>query len=316
MRNATTTTIAPTGTISIIAGASSGIEPIFAVAHVRRVLDGESLPEMHALFIQAAKKHGFYSKELAAEISKTGSVQGVDVVPNHIQKIFKTSHDISPEWHIKIQAAFQKYTDNAVSKTVNCAASATREDVAQVYLSAYSAGCKGVTIYRNGSRGQQVLNVGTLLREASKIAPRARPERTTGSTERIRTGCGKLYVTVNSDDAGICEVFAQMGKTGGCASSQIEAAGRLVSLALRSGVKADAIVKQLIGIRCPSPSWQNGKIVLSCPDAMAQVLKNITGIDISESSDVMMGVCPECSSVMVHEEGCMVCHACGFSKCS
>ncbi|TFH00753.1 MAG: vitamin B12-dependent ribonucleotide reductase [Calditrichales bacterium] len=316
MRNATTTTIAPTGTISIIAGASSGIEPIFAVAHVRRVLDGESLPEMHALFIQAAKKHGFYSKELAAEISKTGSVQGIDAVPNHIQKIFKTSHDISPEWHIKIQAAFQKYTDNAVSKTVNCAASATREDVAQVYLSAHDAGCKGVTIYRDGSRGQQVLNVGIVPREASKIAPRARPERTTGSTERIRTGCGKLYVTVNSDEAGICEVFAQMGKTGGCASSQIEAAGRLVSLALRSGVKADAIVKQLIGIRCPSPSWQNGKIVLSCPDAMAQVLKNITGIDISESSDVMMGVCPECSSVMVHEEGCMVCHACGFSKCS
>ncbi|MEW6672585.1 MAG: vitamin B12-dependent ribonucleotide reductase [Thermodesulfobacteriota bacterium] len=316
MRNATTTTIAPTGTISIIAGTSSGIEPIFAVAHVRRVLDGESLPEMHALFIQAAKKHGFYSKELAAEISKTGSVQGIDAVPNHIKKVFKTSHDISPEWHIKIQAAFQKYTDNAVSKTVNFAAGATREDVAQVYLSAYSAGCKGVTIYRDGSRGQQVLNVGTAVREASKIAPRPRPERTTGMTERIRTGCGKLYVTVNSDDEGICEVFAQMGKTGGCASSQIEAAGRLVSLALRSGVKADAIVKQLIGIRCPSPSWQNGKIVLSCPDAMAQVLKNITGVDISESSDAMMGVCPECSSVMVHEEGCMVCHACGFSKCS
>ena len=158
--------------------------------------------------------------------------------------------------------------------------------------------------------------MGTVLRDSSKIAPRARPERTTGTTERIRTGCGKLYVTVNSDDEGICEVFAQMGKTGGCASSQIEAAGRLVSLALRSGVKADAIVKQLIGIRCPSPSWQNGKIALSCPDAMAQVLKNITGVDISESSDVMMGVCPECSSVMVHEEGCMVCHSCGFSKCS
>jgi len=316
MRNVTTTTIAPTGTISIIAGTSSGIEPIFAVAHVRRVLDGESLPEMHALFIKAAKKNGFYSKELAAEISKTGSVQAVDSIPDAVKRIFKTSHDITPEWHIKIQAAFQKYTDNAVSKTVNFAAGATHEDVANVYLSAYGAGCKGVTIYRDGSREQQVLNVGAVLRDVSKIVPRARPERTTGTTERIQTGCGKLYVTVNSDEEGICEVFAQMGKTGGCASSQIEAAGRLVSLALRSGVKADAIVKQMIGIRCPSPSWQNGKIVLSCPDAMAQVLKNITGVAISERGDIMMGICPECSSVMVHEEGCMVCHSCGFSKCS
>jgi ribonucleoside-diphosphate reductase alpha chain len=158
--------------------------------------------------------------------------------------------------------------------------------------------------------------MGTVNREDSKIAPRPRPERTTGITERIKTGCGKLYVTVNSDEEGICEVFAQMGKTGGCASSQIEAAGRLISLALRSGVKADAIVKQLIGIRCPSPSWQNGKIVLSCPDATAQVLKSIIGIEVSDNGGSVMGVCPECSGVMTPEEGCLVCHSCGFSKCS
>ncbi|MFC1816298.1 adenosylcobalamin-dependent ribonucleoside-diphosphate reductase, partial [Thermodesulfobacteriota bacterium] len=315
MRNATTTTIAPTGTISIIAGTSSGIEPIFAVAHVRHVLDGELLPEMHSLFIKAARAEKFYSKELAAEIAKTGSVQHIKAVPDHSKRLFKTSHDISPEWHVKIQAAFQKYTDNAVSKTVNFPAEATLDDVAKVYLSAYETGCKGVTIYRDGSRGQQVLNKGTVRREASKIAPRPRPERTSGITERIRTGCGKLYVTINSDDEGICEVFAQMGKTGGCASSQIEAAGRLVSLALRSGVKADAIVKQLVGIRCPSPSWQNGIVALSCPDAMAQVLKHFSGVDIAESG-AMMGVCPECSGVMTHEEGCLVCHSCGFSKCS
>lgn len=315
MRNATTTTIAPTGTISIIAGASSGIEPLFAVAHVRRVLDGKELPEMHPLFVKLAKKDGFYSKELAGEIARKGTVQNVEGVPDRIKGLFRTSHDISPEWHVKIQAAFQRFTDNAVSKTVNFPAGATREDVKKVYLLAYDNGCKGLTIYRYGSRDHQVLNIGQEPPGADKIAPRPRPPRTRGLTERIGTGCGKLYVTVNSDEAGMCEVFAQMGKTGGCASSQIEAAGRLISLALRSGVKADAIMKQLIGIRCPSPCWQNGKIVLSCPDAIAQVLKSITHSDVVENNPIM-GVCPECGGVVSHQEGCLVCHGCGFSKCS
>jgi ribonucleoside-diphosphate reductase alpha chain len=315
MRNASTTTIAPTGTISIIAGTSSGIEPIFAVAHIKRILDGEFLPEMNPLFIKIAKKGGFYSKALVKEIVKTGSVQSAETVPDHVQRLFMTSHDISPEWHIKIQSAFQKYTDNAVSKTVNFPAHATKEDVEKVYLLAYKNGCKGVTIYRYGSRAQQVLNIGSEQNESSKIAPRPRPERTYGVTERISTGCGKLYVTINSDEQGMCEVFAQMGKTGGCASSQIEAAGRLISLALRSGVKVDSIVKQLTGIRCPSPSWQNGKMVLSCPDAIAQVLKLLTNPAFVEST-AMMGVCPECGAVMYHVEGCLVCHSCGFTKCS
>ncbi len=314
MRNATTTTIAPTGTISLIAGTSSGIEPVFAVAHVRHVLDGASLPEMHPLFVKIARKKGFYSKKLAAEIARSGSVQQLETVPTDIRNVFKTAHDISPEWHIRIQAAFQKYTDNAVSKTVNFSKEATHADVEAVYLSAYRSGCKGVTIYRDGSREQQVLHAGLRKKEAPQIAPRPRPERTTGLTERISTGCGKLYVTINSDDEGMCEVFAQMGKTGGCASSQIEAAGRLISLALRSGVKADAIIKQLIGIRCPSPSWQNGKMTLSCPDAMAQVLKNVTNSELEEPRSVM-GICPDCSGVMNHEGGCLVCHSCGYSKC-
>ncbi|MBW2200627.1 MAG: vitamin B12-dependent ribonucleotide reductase [Deltaproteobacteria bacterium] len=315
MRNASTTTIAPTGTISIIAGTSSGIEPIFAVAHIKRILDGESLPEMNPLFIKIAKKEGFYSQALVKEIVKTGSVQSADAVTDHVKRLFMTSHDIAPEWHIKIQSTFQKYTDNAVSKTVNFPAHATKEDVEKVYLLAYKNGCKGVTIYRYGSRAQQVLNIGSEQNESSKIAPRPRPERTYGVTERISTGCGKLYVTINSDEQGMCEVFAQMGKTGGCASSQIEAAGRLISLALRSGVKVDSIVKQLTGIRCPSPAWQNGKMVLSCPDAIAQVLKLLTNPDFIEST-AMMGVCPECGAVMYHVEGCLVCHSCGFAKCS
>ena len=315
MRNATTTTIAPTGTISIIAGTSSGIEPLFAVAHTRRVLDGKELSEIHPLFLKMAKKEGFYSKALVERIAEAGTLKGFEEIPEPVRRLFRTSHDISPEWHVRIQAAFQRYTDNAVSKTVNFPAEATMEDVEKVYLAAYEQGCKGVTIYRYGSRHHQVLSLGKESEESTRIAPRPRPIRTRGLTERISTGCGKLYVTVNTDENGLCEVFAQMGKTGGCASSQIEAAGRLISLALRSGVKAEAIIKQLIGIRCPSPCWQNGKIVLSCPDAIAQVLKNITASELTEK-DPMTGVCPECGSVLAHEEGCMVCRACGFSKCS
>jgi ribonucleoside-diphosphate reductase alpha chain len=315
MRNATTTTIAPTGTISIIAGTSSGIEPLFAIAHKKRILDGDMLTEIHPKFLKTAKKEGFYSEALVEQILVAGSIQTIESVPNKIKRLFKTSHDISPDWHVRIQAAFQKYTDNAVSKTVNFPAEATPEDVERVYRLAYQLKCKGVTIYRYGSREKQVLNIGTGDETVDKISPRPRPERTTGFTDRIRTGCGKLYVTINSDEKGICEVFAQMGKTGGCASSQIEAAGRLISLALRSGVKADALVKQLTGIRCPSPSWQNGKMVLSCPDAIAHILRNC--VDIAhDQQTTMMGVCPECNSVLFHEEGCLVCHSCGFSKCS
>ncbi len=315
MRNATTTTIAPTGTISIIAGASSGIEPLFAIAHVRHVLDGKALPEMHPLFIKAARQGGFYTKNLAQQVAEKGTIQGFDQIPDAIKNLFRTSHDIAPEWHIKIQAAFQRFTDNAVSKTVNCPADATRQDVENIYLMAHQEGCKGVTIYRYGSRGRQVLNIGLDHGETIEIAPRPRPEQTHGVTQRISTGCGKLYVTINSDEHGMCEVFAQMGKTGGCASSQIEAAGRLISLALRSGVKGEAIIKQLIGIRCPNSSWQNGKMVLSCPDAIAQVLKKTVDSDFVENPG-MMGVCPECSGVLTHAEGCLVCHGCGYTKCS
>ncbi|HDL07936.1 MAG TPA: vitamin B12-dependent ribonucleotide reductase [Desulfobacteraceae bacterium] len=314
MRNATTTTIAPTGTISIIAGTSGGIEPIFAVTQIRRMLSGKSFYEIHPLFIEIAKKEGFYTKELSKQIDQKGSLQLVDTIPDHVKKLFKTSHEISPKWHLEIQAAFQKHTDNAVSKTVNFPADATIEDVKKVYLSAYEKGCKGITIYRYGSRENQVLNTGIKRRESVKIAPRSRPRRTQGITERISTGCGKLYVTVNSDQEGICEVFAKMGKTGGCASSQIEAAGRLISLALRSGVKVDAIVKQLTGIRCPFPSWQCGNMVLSCPDAIAQVLKNLSETDFVEKGPAT-SICPECNNPMSHEEGCLICHSCGFSRC-
>ncbi|MBA3028100.1 MAG: vitamin B12-dependent ribonucleotide reductase [Desulfobacteraceae bacterium] len=320
MRNATTTTIAPTGTISLLADTSSGIEPIFAVCHTRHVLDGKTLIQTHPLFVQLAKEHKFYSKQLIMDIAEKGSVQHLAEIPHQIKELFKTSHEISAQQHVRIQSAFQKHTDNAVSKTINFPNSASENEIRQAYIQAYQSGCKGLTIYRYGSRDKQVLNIGekspeTLRPCSSEIVPRPRPERTSGMTQRITTGCGNLYVTVNYDEQGMCEVFAQMGKTGGCASSQIEAAGRLASLALRSGIKVDAIIKQLVGIRCPSPAWRNGGMVLSCPDAIAHVLKNVTHSELSETGG-MLGVCPECGNVLVHAEGCMVCHSCGFSKCS
>ncbi len=325
MRNATVTTVAPTGTISIIAGCSSGVEPIFAVAYERRVLDGEALFEMHPVFEKVAKQNGFYSNKLAEQIAETGSIQNIKGIHDKIKRLFVTAHDIAPEWHIQIQAAFQKFTDNAVSKTVNFPHDATPEDIENVYRLAYQTGCKGVTIYRYGSRDRQVLNIGReQARQAAEteaklarpgIVPRVRPVRTKGFTERINTGCGKLYVTINEDDQGICEVFAQMGKTGGCASSQIEAAGRLISLALRSGVKLEAIVKQITGIRCPSPIWQNAKMVLSCPDAMSRVINNYTQISTTDMP-ALMGACPDCGGALEHEGGCLVCRSCGFSRCS
>ncbi|MBW1982469.1 MAG: vitamin B12-dependent ribonucleotide reductase [Deltaproteobacteria bacterium] len=313
MRNATTTTIAPTGTISIIAGASSGIEPIFAVTFLRKVLDGQELLEVHPLFRQIAEERGFYSDSLMKEIAEKGSLQDIANIPEDVKRLFVTAHDINPEWHIRIQAAFQEYTDNAVSKTINFPHSATREDVRSAYLLAYHSGCKGLTIYRDGSRETQVLNIQRKA-EAPQVVPRPRPERTYGVTQRMSTGCGKLYVTINNDDLGICEVFAQMGKAGGCANSQIEATGRLISLALRSGVKIESILKQLMGIRCPSPVWQNGEMVLSCSDAIAKVLNEYTDSGFNNMI-AEMGACPDCGAAVEHEGGCIVCRSCGFSRC-
>ncbi|HVO83710.1 MAG TPA: vitamin B12-dependent ribonucleotide reductase [Syntrophobacteria bacterium] len=313
LRNATTTTIAPTGTISIIAGVSSGIEPIFAVSFVRKVLDGQELVEVHPLFRKAAQEGGFSGEELFKDIAKKGSIQEIDGIPERVKRLFVCSHDINPEWHIRIQAAFQAHTDNAVSKTINFANAATKEDVRKAYLLAYRSGCKGLTIYRDGSRDKQVLNI-QRQSEPQQVAPRPRPERTYGVTQRSSTGCGKIYVTINRDELGICEVFAQMGKGGGCANSQIEATGRLISLALRSGVKVESILKQLMGIRCPSPVWQNGQMTLSCSDAIAKVLNEYSQSGFTQMI-AEMGACPDCGAAVEHESGCLVCRSCGFSRC-
>lgn len=328
MRNATTTTIAPTGTISIIANASSGIEPLFAVSYIRKVLDGSELVEAHPLFVEAMKEAGRYSPELMARLAESGSVQNDPDVPEDVKKIFLTSMDVTPEEHISVQAAFQKHTDNAVSKTINFPEEASIEDVQEAYRLAWQKGLKGLTIYRYGSRPIQVLNLKKDKKKAEKaviqkavttagngkIAPRPRPLRTRGLTERVNTGCGHLYVTVNWDEQDFCEVFTQMGKAGGCAACQLEAESRLISLALRAGISPDAIVKQLAGIRCPQPTWQEGGQILSCPDAVAKVLKAAGNLDIESDQETIM-TCPECGAALEPEEGCLLCRSCGFSKC-
>ncbi len=360
IRNATTTTIAPTGTISIIAGCSSGVEPLFAVSYTRTVMDNDELAEVHPLFRMACEQRGVYSNKLMMDIAEAGSVRHVDQVPEDMRKLFVTAHDITPECHIRMQAAFQKHVDNAVSKTVNFRHDATIDDVETVYRLAYSLGCKGVTIYRDGSRENQVLAVNKDAKEAAPAAapqpaqpsalfrvdergyhvPRERPSVTKGRTERIITGCGNLYVTINEDENGPCEVFTQMGKSGGCAASQSEAVSRLISLCLRSGIDPKQIVKHLRGIRCHTPSWQNGGMIMSCPDALGLVMdrylrwaeKNpaeaaapeqqqsmaAMAEKISstlEARDQMVGACPDCGGAVEHDSGCIVCRICGFSKC-
>ncbi|NLM20906.1 MAG: vitamin B12-dependent ribonucleotide reductase [Peptococcaceae bacterium] len=334
LRNATLTTIAPTGTISMICGVSSGVEPLFAVAYTKTVMDGTPLIEVNPLFEQYAKQYGFYSQELMEKISKQGTLAGLTEIPEWIRKIFVTAQEIEPEWHIRIQAAFQKYTDNAVSKTINFANSATTEDVARAYRLAYELGCKGITVYRDGSRQEQVLSTGTLGKkqdvspqQVNTIIPRPRPTVTVGVTEKVKIGCGNLYVSVNADDQSICEVFTNTGRAGGCAS-QSEATARLISIAMRSGISVDAIIEQISGIRCPACIRREGVNVTSCPDAISRVIKKYRDIGLNNSLAVVQpsqaktkakdkegNACPECGRPVNHESGCVVCIHCGYSKC-
>ncbi|MBT3754991.1 MAG: vitamin B12-dependent ribonucleotide reductase [Candidatus Cloacimonetes bacterium] len=336
IRNATTTTIAPTGTISMICNTSGGVEPQFSLVYVKNVMDGNKLLYINPHFEKVIKDAGIYSSELMEKVADEGSVAHIDEIPEEIKKVFVTSHDISPKWHLRMQGAFQKYVDNAVSKTINFTKEATKEEIKMAYELAYELGCKGVTVYRDGSRENQVLNVGKEVKETKtnghRVAPRERPEITTGMTQKIETGCGHLYVTINSDEKGACEIFTQMGKVGGCASAQLEAIARLTSLLLRSNVKVSSIARQLKGIRCPSPMWSNGEIVTSCADSIAKSLevfltldkdtvKNIKKINKKASakpkrqSTSSMRICPDCGSTVEHTEGCLKCNSCGWSKC-
>jgi ribonucleoside-diphosphate reductase alpha chain len=322
IRNATVTTIAPTGTISIIANASSGIEPIFAVSFVRQVLDNNILVEVHPMFEKMAKERGIYSEALMQKIAEQGSIQEIEEIPDDLRNLFVTAHDITPEDHIRMQAAFQKNTDNAVSKTVNFPKTATVDEVKKVYELAYQLDCKGVTIYRDGSRKHQVLSTAKTPQEsetAEKKAVRDRPMTLKGWTYRMQTGCGPLYVTINEDEEGLFELFTTMGKAGGCAASQSEAIGRMVSLAWRSGVQPKQVIKQLLDISCHSPSGFGENKVLSCADAVAKAIRNhmsSTGhAEKMEKRSLFKGACRECGGKVEHEGGCSVCHSCGFSEC-
>ena len=327
IRNATVTTIAPTGTISIIANASSGVEPLFAVSFVREVMDKDILVEVHPLFEALAKQRGFYSQELLEKIAACGTIRGMEEIPPDVRALFVTAHDISPEVHVAMQAAFQRYTDNAVSKTVNFPNGATVEDVAKVYFLAYRTGCKGVTIYRDGSRESQVLYKGKkeeapsrTAGEDRRVVKRERPRVLQGWTYQMKTGCGPLYVTINEDETGLFELFTTMGKAGGCASSQNEAIGRMVSLAWRSGIQARQVVKQLIDISCHSHSGFGENKILSCADAVAKaILTHLAshGFEAKpEKSALGRGACPDCGGIVEHEGGCLVCHVCGYSECA
>ena len=361
MRNSAPVTIAPTGTISIIAGASSGIEPLFALSYVRNVMDNTRLVEGNAFLEAVARHEGFYSPELMEHLASVGSLEELDV-PGWVKDVFRVSHDIDPRWHVRMQAAFQAYTDNAVSKTINFSHDATVEDVAEAYRSAYTLGCKGITVYRDGSKAEQVLSTGNAVQEsgegsladpddpdAVKIiglgsrVPRRRPRQIHGITERVRTGHGNMYVTVNMDSDGLpFEVFGAMGKAGGCDAALLEAVSRLVSLALRAGIEPSEVTRQLRGITC-CPAWDNGVLVGSGPDAVALVLDNIAsggnardgapaGVQLSlaggptengtngysSAPTYPAGFsqrCPECNGGVVNQEGCLTCYSCGWNKC-
>ena len=352
-RNSAPTTIAPTGTISIIAGCSSGIEPLFALSYVRNVMDNTRLVEGNPYFEAVAKKEGFYSPELMELLSEKGGLHALDgQVPAWATELFGTSHDITPEWHVRMQGSFQRHTENAVSKTINFSHSASVQDIADAYNLAYELGCKGITIYRDGSKDNQVLSTGETGKHAegavasfdaaaggaTGLSPRVRPKQMSGVTERVGTGHGKMYITINFDEEEKpFEVFTTLGKAGGCDSAQLEAISRLVSLALRSGIDMQAVIEQLRGITC-CPAWDNGMLVRSAPDAVALALSRHTSSaePASEESDgsqlklfpnsngkpawdlngeVPRSRCPDCSAPLSYQEGCLICVSCGFNKC-
>ncbi len=350
VRNATTTTIAPTGTLSIVANCSSGIEPLFALSYYRNVMDNDKLIEVNESFQKMAIEKGFYTDELMARVAEKGSVQEMEEIPREVREVFVTAHDVTPEWHIRMQAAFQKYTDNAVSKTVNFPHDATIADVEEVYRRAYETGCKGVTIYRDGSKAEQVLNlkkkeapaqrseevpspeeIPTTPKTVPLQAERAlsRPAILEGFTAKMKLGHGTLYITVNEVAGRPVEVFATIGKSGQSTMAKTEAIGRLVSLSLRYGVPVEKIVRQLKGIGGDYPIFQKDGLVRSIPDALARILerrymkkngkngKKKLHVE-TDQLVVTKSTCPDCgaSGTLERSEGCLKCLSCGYSKCS
>jgi ribonucleoside-diphosphate reductase alpha chain len=342
-RNATVTTVAPTGTISMIAGCSSGIEPVFALAFEHRVKgpDGERvLPFFSETFERLARHHGFHSESLMAEVARRGSLADVPGVPATAREVFKTAHEIDATWHVRHQAAFQKYTDNGVSKTINLPESATEEDVAAAYRLAWDLGCLGITIFRDGSKGRQVLNMGLrgegVAPAAAQRGVKPRPHSLTGATYRMETPIGTAFITVNDNGGGEpFEVFVQVGKAGSDTMAVAEALGRLVSLVLRLPSpltprrRLEEAISQLSRIGGGQPTGFGAAKVLSLPDALARTLAEHIGAPRGESARAEAGeaapagplrrvgdLCRECGqATLVYEEGCKKCLSCGFNEC-
>ena len=353
MRNACRLTVAPTGTISMIAGCSSGIEPLFALSyHKHNILGGESLIYVDEQFEEAAREGGFYSDDLMEFLASGGSLRERDDVPDWAKQLFVTAADISPEMHVRMQAAFQESVDAAISKTINFPNSATENDVERAYLLAWELGCKGITVYRAGSREAEVLTAGQEKDAADSpaeqpgagpamLVERERPSVIKGITERVRTGHGNMYVTINYDEGEEpFEVFIAVGKAGGCDSAQLEGISRLATLALRAGIDPKQVVKHLQGITC-CPAWDGGTLVRSAPDGLALVLKRNLKLDdevlpaSEEARSTQPGMvltvdkpanghvsangsrCPECSvGTLVYQEGCKRCPSAATTSAS
>jgi len=320
MRNAAVTTIAPTGSISIIAGCSSGIEPVFSFVYERRALDGSKFIQIHPLLEKLGIEQGWLTDKVRDLLVQGTPPKEIPDIPKQFAEVLVTAHEVTPEEHVRIQAAFQKYTDNAVSKTVNLPSNATVEDVDKIFRLAHQLGCKGITVYRDGCRKNQVISVAHKTTEPSskKIKPRQRTRKATGETTKYTMGCGKLYVTVNKDEQGLCEVFANLGKAGGC-PAQSEATCRIISAAIRSGIEPAVLIEQLKGIRCLSTVSRrktNKDIdVLSCPDAIARAIEEALGQNDNQTEISLTNKCPDCSYPLRRESGCNVCDNCGYSKC-
>ncbi len=393
LRNCNLTTVAPTGTISIFAGCSGGIEPIFAVAFMRNQA-GSMMPDVNPAFVARAQEEGWYSEDLMARIAEQGHIHFPEV-PEEVQAVFKTAHDISPEWHVRMQAGFQEHTDSAISKTTNFPTQATEDDVRKIYQLAYELDCKGVTVYRDGSRSGQVFSTGKTGKDPQESAEdqqessgdvatleqmladareslhelrmeldqvyrerddqdqtaaaarhkRQRPSMLRGRTLKMNSPLGDLYVTINEDESGHpFEVFCTLGKAGGAATADAEAVGRLISLALRSGIPVSAVKDQLRGVSSDRAVGVGPSKVLSLPDAIGQAIERYmaekegvqetlplgvavdagaaqggTQSQVSVDSGYQanfLGSCPECSAGQLSfEEGCVKCHICGYSQC-
>jgi len=318
MRNAAVTTIAPTGSISRIAGCSSGIEPIFQIAKKRRGENGRQIIQLHPFVEKLGTREKWLSDKVRNLLNQSIPPKDIPEIPPKVSQVLVTAHQIAPEWHVRIQAAFQEFTDNAVSKTINLASDAKTEDVDKALRLTYELRCKGTTVYRDASRTDEEETL-TARQKAFQI-PRPRAHKTKGETTKFRMGCGTLFVTVNRDSQGLCEVFAALGKSGGC-PSQSEATCRAVSAALRCGVDPKVLIEQLKGIRCLS-TIANRKTnknidVLSCPDAIARAIEDALEEDCESAGISAVNKCPECGRSLRKEAGCSFCDNddCGYVKC-